>query len=71
VSHVCLSVYLTCHQLFAAIEEWLTGKHIGVDFTSNAFADVYNGHVNTFNHIREGREDAFHVMMADIYSQAV
>lgn len=38
---------------------------------ANAYLDVYLGHVNTFNHIREERNNAFHTMMADIHSWAV
>jgi hypothetical protein len=60
----------TSHQLYAAIQEWRTGVKRSVEFSANAYLDVYNGHVNTFNHIREKREESFHVMMCDIYSQA-
>jgi hypothetical protein len=42
-----------------------------IEFSANAFYDVYDGHVNTFEHIRQNREDAFHVMMSDIYTQAM
>jgi hypothetical protein len=41
-----------------------------MEFSANGFLDVYEGHVNTLNHILEMRPDAFHIMMADIYSQA-
>jgi hypothetical protein len=41
-----------------------------MDFTANAYLDVYLGHVNTFDHVRAERSNAFHTMMADIYSQA-
>jgi hypothetical protein len=60
----------TSHQLYAAIQEWRTGVKMPVEFSSNAYLDVYNGHVNTFNYIREKRQDAFHIMMCDIYAQA-
>jgi hypothetical protein len=59
------------HQLFAAIKEWSTGTHKAMDFSANAFLDVYDGHVNTFKHIRNKRTEAFHIMMSDIYSQAM
>ena len=58
-------------QLYAAIKEWESGSHRIVEFSSNAYLDPYNGHVNTLNHIHDNREDAFHVMMGDIYSQAM
>jgi len=32
--------------------------------------DVYQGHVDTFNHIERQRNAAFHLMMRDIYAQA-
>ncbi len=41
-----------------------------MDFSASAFNDVYNGHVNTFHHIRINREESFHSMMAEIYQQA-
>jgi hypothetical protein len=41
-----------------------------MEFSANAYLDVYFGHVNTLNHIAEQREGAYHVMMADIYAQA-
>lgn len=57
-------------QLYAAIYEWRTGQHQSKDFTTNTFMDVYQGHVDTFNHIRVHRNSAFHLMMGDIYAQA-
>jgi hypothetical protein len=41
-----------------------------MEFSANGFLDVYEGHVNTLNYILAQRPDAFHIMMADIYSQA-
>jgi hypothetical protein len=38
-----------------------------MEFSSNAYLDVYFGHVNTISQKREG---AYHTMMADIYSWA-
>ena len=40
------------------------------EFSANAFLNVYNGHMNTFQHIRVDREESFHKMMGDIYQQA-
>ncbi|KAF8264431.1 hypothetical protein EI94DRAFT_1703253 [Lactarius quietus] len=48
----------------------LVATAVVAEFSANAFLDVYNGHVNTLKHIRERREGAFHLMMADIYAQA-
>jgi hypothetical protein len=64
------NVQLMCLQLYAAIQEWRTGVQKKAEFSTNAYIDVYNGHVNTFQHIRVNREEAFHTMMADIYQQA-
>jgi hypothetical protein len=58
------------NQLYGAIHEWHTGVHKAVEFSANAFLDVYNGHINTFTHIRENREEAYHGMMGDIYRLA-
>ena len=52
------------------IYEWHTGEHQPMEFSSNAYLDVYNGHVHTFQHIRENRSGAFHNIMGDIYAQA-
>ncbi|KAN0105102.1 hypothetical protein V8E52_011375, partial [Russula decolorans] len=63
-------VALVATALYAAIQEWRTGVQRSVEFSTNAYLDVYNGHVNTFNHIRLNREESFHTMMTDIYRQA-
>jgi hypothetical protein len=56
--------------LYATLHEWSTGEQQVTEFSANAYLDVYNGHVNTLKHIRANREGAFHLMMADIYTQA-
>ena len=58
-------------QLYAALYESRTGVHVATGFSANAYLDVYQGHVNTFQHIRDQRSNSFHTMMADIYSQAM
>jgi hypothetical protein len=58
------------NQLYAAIQEWRTGKHKAVEFSANAYLDVYKGHINTFYHILEKHEEAFHAAMSDIYLDA-
>jgi hypothetical protein len=61
---------LSTLQLYAALYEWRTGVRQAMGFTANAFLDVYQGHMNTFDHVRAKRGNAFHVMMEDIYSRA-
>ncbi|KAI0252206.1 hypothetical protein BJV78DRAFT_1281786 [Lactifluus subvellereus] len=63
-------VALVATALYAALRDWHTGKLQVTDFSANTYLDVYQGHVNTFSHIRINRNAAFHVMMTDIYSQA-
>ncbi|KAN0137968.1 hypothetical protein V8E53_004452 [Lactarius tabidus] len=63
-------VALVATALYAALYEWRTGDHQLAEFSANAYLDVYQGHVNTLNHIRERREGVFHLMMVDIYKQA-
>ena len=58
------------YQLYAALYEWRTGYHQSSEFSANAYLDVYNGHVHTFNHIFENRNGAFHKMMAFIHMRA-
>ena len=57
-------------QLYASIHEWRTGEQQITEFSSNAYIDVYQGHVNTLKHILEKRPGAFHLMMSDIYTKA-
>ena len=45
------------------------GEQKDVEFSANAYLDVYNGHVNTLRHIQEHRAGAFHLMMVDIYTK--
>lgn len=63
-------VALVATALYAAIHEWHSGKHHSMEFSANVYLDVYQGHINTFHHIRERRSGAFHLMMADLYAQA-
>lgn len=63
-------VALVATALYATIHEWRTGEQQIAEFSANAYLDVYLGHINTLKHIREHREGAFHLMMADIYMQA-
>jgi hypothetical protein len=61
---------LAATALYAAIREWRTGTHHSIDFSANGYLDVYQGHVDTLMHISERRNNAYHVMMCDIYYQA-
>ncbi|KAI9429942.1 hypothetical protein BJY52DRAFT_1200336 [Lactarius psammicola] len=63
-------VALVATALYATLYEWRTGEQQSMEFSANAYMDVYLGHVNTFNHILENREGAFHTMMSDIYTRA-
>ncbi|KAI9451374.1 hypothetical protein BJY52DRAFT_1191052 [Lactarius psammicola] len=63
-------VSLVATALYATLYEWRTGEQQALEFSANAYMDVYHGHVNTFKHILENRERAFHTMMSDIYTQA-
>jgi Domain of unknown function (DUF6532) len=58
------------HKLYAALYEWRSGTFKLVEFTTNTFLDVYQGHFNTFRYILEKRPTAFHAMMGDLYLQA-
>ncbi|KAH9016184.1 hypothetical protein EDB85DRAFT_1898293 [Lactarius pseudohatsudake] len=63
-------VALVATALYATLFEWRTGEQQSREFSANTFLDVYLGHVNTLNHIRMNRDGVYHLMMADIFSQA-
>lgn len=63
-------VALVATALYASIIEWRTGSQQVTEFSANTYFDVYQGHINTLRLIRDKRGNAFHRMMADIYSQA-
>ncbi|KAH8980460.1 hypothetical protein EDB92DRAFT_1974433 [Lactarius akahatsu] len=63
-------VALVATVLYATLYEWHTGEHLTAEFSQNAYMDVYQGHMNTLNHILENQEGAFHTMMSDIYTRA-
>ena len=54
-------------QLYAMICEWHTGTHHSINFLANGYLDVYQGHINTLTHIWEHCNNAYHVMISDIY----
>ncbi|KAH9013213.1 hypothetical protein EDB85DRAFT_2158401 [Lactarius pseudohatsudake] len=61
---------LVATALYAALYEWRTGEQQIAEFSTNSYLDVYQGHVNTLELIREKRSGVFRSMMADIYRQA-
>ena len=67
-------LYIECahldHQLYASIHEWRTGTRQAVEFSASAYLDVYLGHVNTLLLIQQKQGNAYHTIMADIYSKA-
>ncbi|KAN0107248.1 hypothetical protein V8E52_010357 [Russula decolorans] len=63
-------VALVATALYASLYEWRGGEHQPAEFSANSYLDVYDGHVNTFNHIKERHLGAYHTMMADLYAQA-
>ncbi|KAF8259217.1 hypothetical protein EI94DRAFT_1813701 [Lactarius quietus] len=63
-------VALVATALYATLYKWCTGEQQAHEFSTNAYMDVYAGHVNMFRHILKNQEQAFHVMMSNIYAQA-
>ncbi|KAH9019344.1 hypothetical protein EDB83DRAFT_2320776 [Lactarius deliciosus] len=63
-------VALVATALYATLYEWRGGEQQIVEFSANAYMDVYLANMNTLQHIRNNRERAFHIMMSDIYTQA-
>ena len=47
-----------------------TGERQHVEFTVNPFLDVYTGHVNTLKHVLDRKEEAYHMLMQNIYTLA-
>ncbi|KAH9043547.1 hypothetical protein EDB83DRAFT_2523848 [Lactarius deliciosus] len=63
-------VALVSTALYASIYEWRTGVQQPAEFSGNAYFGVYKAHVQTLEIIRDQRSNAYHTMMASIYSQA-
>ena len=57
-------------QLYATIRKWCTETYHSINFSANRYLNVYQGHINTLTHIWECCNNAYHVMMSDIYYQA-
>ncbi|KAI9446051.1 hypothetical protein H4582DRAFT_2069399 [Lactarius indigo] len=63
-------VALVATAMYATLHEWRTGKQQGTEFSANTYLDVYRCNANTLNFILNQWPNAYHVMMADIYTQA-
>jgi len=57
-------------KLYAALYEWRSGTHRGLEFSASMYLDVYLGHVGTLEHIQDERQHSFHAMMSEIYLRA-
>jgi hypothetical protein len=57
-------------QLYAAIDEWRTGKHEPTNFSADRYLEPYDGHVYNLEYIRTTKPTAFHTMMAHLYTHA-
>jgi hypothetical protein len=57
-------------KLYAALREWRSGTYQREDFSANACLDAYLGHIGTLNRLQENSNNAFRIMMQDIYSKA-
>lgn len=53
------------------LHEWRTGVKQAVEFSANAYLDVYYGHLETFTHIKNQRAGAFHHDGRHIYQGKV
>ncbi|KAH9981826.1 hypothetical protein BJV77DRAFT_955002, partial [Russula vinacea] len=63
-------VALVATALYAAINEWRTGIQVVAEFSASAYLDVYRGHIDTFDYIKEHRISCYHTTLAEIYRQA-
>ncbi|KAF8266161.1 hypothetical protein EI94DRAFT_1803486 [Lactarius quietus] len=53
--------------LYAALNEWSTGEYKWYHFTANMYLDIYKGHLDTLDKIKNQRKGTYHRMMSDIY----
>ncbi|KAI9428457.1 hypothetical protein H4582DRAFT_2077031 [Lactarius indigo] len=63
-------VALVATVMYATLHEWRTGALQVFEFSANTYLDVYCCNAGTLNYILNSRPNAYHVMMADIYTQA-
>jgi len=50
-------------QICAAIEEWRSGRHLPVLFSSNIYTDIYTNHVFLLKNIKEKNKKAYHHLL--------
>ncbi|KAF8265157.1 hypothetical protein EI94DRAFT_1804796 [Lactarius quietus] len=63
-------VALVATAMYATLYEWRTGHQQHSEFSANTYLDIYKGHVNTLQLIKDHRYGAFHTTMLEIYSKA-
>ena len=57
-------------KMYVALLEWRSGTFHAIEFASNSFVDVYDGHMGTFEYIRKHRQRAYSAMLVDIFTKA-
>ncbi|KAH9031415.1 hypothetical protein EDB83DRAFT_2652456 [Lactarius deliciosus] len=63
-------VALVATAMYATLHEWRTGAPQVFEFSANTYLEVYRSNTDTLNFILNNRPNAYHLMMADIYTQA-
>ncbi|KAH9038023.1 hypothetical protein EDB83DRAFT_2524601 [Lactarius deliciosus] len=63
-------VALVATAMYATLHEWRTGTPQVFEFSANTYLEVYRSNTDTLNFILNNRPNAYHLMMADIYTQA-
>lgn len=57
-------------QVFAALKEWETGPRIPAHFTLNVFAEVYRGHIEDLEYIKQQNELAYNSLLRRLFTMA-
>jgi len=57
-------------KMYVSLLEWRSGTFHALEFASNSFIDMYEGHMGTFEYIREHRQRAYRAMLVDIFMKA-
>ncbi|KAH9160800.1 hypothetical protein EDB89DRAFT_1914350 [Lactarius sanguifluus] len=63
-------VALVATAMYATLHEWHTGTPQVFEFSANTYLEVYRSNTDTLNFILNNWPNAYHLMMADIYTQA-
>ncbi|KAF8260484.1 hypothetical protein EI94DRAFT_1811632 [Lactarius quietus] len=63
-------VALVATAMYAMLYKWHTGNEQQAEFSANTYLDVYKGHVNTLQLIKDCQYGAFHTTIVEIYSKA-